>query len=431
MAIVVPIMAELAESSQVSRVGNLYNDEPTIEEEIVQTANVASEVALSRPTIIKNSVGDSVEITMDNWRDYWDETKVTAVEDTNGVLVPVPIGYASSKIQKEVDGEWQYCERTVDTGFVIYEGSEEPEGKIQVSNNVIMWSTNEEAEINSPSTKRIQYARNQWVWIPVYDSSAIYGVDSNGRKWGKLYDFATITDNKPAKLNWTENSTTGVMSITSSTGNKEPDVLKTGDRDNGIGQYITEEERNELNKEMKNTYENIIASIEKYGGFYIGRYETGSVSGTARVVKGNSNLSGEWYKLYQKSRYLNGMNNNVSTTMIYGSLWDATLQWLVDSGNKTYNDLKATGTWGNSYNSSFKYINASGGVSTKPKQTYTSVSTLTYDYPTIITKSTIIPSGSSEYTNANNIYDIAGNVIEWNVENGVEGTRVRTWRKLF
>ena len=30
----------------------------------------------------------------------------------------------------------------------------------------------------------------------------------------------------------------------------------------------------------------------------------------------------------------------------------------------------------------------------------------------------MIPSGSSEYTKANNIYDIAGNVEEWTLENG-------------
>lgn len=35
---------------------------------------------------------------------------------------------------------------------------------------------------------------------------------------------------------------------------------------------ITEETRNGINKELKENFEMTIQRIEKYGGFYIGRY---------------------------------------------------------------------------------------------------------------------------------------------------------------
>lgn len=92
-------------------------------------------------------------------------------------------------------------------------------------------------------------------------------------------------------------------------------------------------------------------------------------------------------------------NEKVKTSMIFGCLWDETLQWLVDSGNKTYADMKDSTSWGNYSNSAFEYKNTSGSTSTKSAS-----------------NGTRIPSGSTEYSKANNIYDMAGNVYDWTLE---------------
>ena len=94
--------------------------------------------------------------------------------------------------------------------------------------------------------------------------------------------------------------------------------------------------------------------------------------------------------------------------MIWGIQWDETLKWLIDTGEKTYAEVGSDSTsWGNYYNNSFTYY------------TNTSKSTATKTSNDQIK----IPSGAYEGANANNIYDLAGNIFEWSleVENSEDG----------
>ena len=101
---------------------------------------------------------------------------------------------------------------------------------------------------------------------------------------------------------------------------------------------------------------------------------------------------------------------NVSTSMIWGCLWDETLQWLVDSGAKTYAEMNNSIMWGNYANISFEYKTNTYGT-TSSKESYSS---------------TRIPSGSTEYSKANNIYDMAGNVWDGTLEG--YGSNGRSYR---
>ena len=295
----------------------------------------------------------------------WDtENRVNIVYDTAGVPVPVPKGYTASS----VDGE-----HTVNTGFVIYEG--------------------EEAVIEE-NKDTAQRERNQWVWVPVTEMSDIYITDEEGKKHGQLWEF----------------SETGRTIISySTTGNREPDILRYYDSDYSLITRLAEENQTNLNDELQKEFENTISSIEKYGGFYIGRYETGDLSKQKiKVVKGNTDLGNQnWYTMYRKSKeIIPNENKNVLTSMIWGSLWDHTLNWLVTSGDKEYTDLIDSTSWGNYSNSTFEYNDANGNIVTKNQNSYTE-----------------IPTGSTEYTKANNIYDIAGNITEWSLEASYRGWR--------
>jgi len=112
--------------------------------------------------------------------------------------------------------------------------------------------------------------------------------------------------------------------------------------------------------------------------------------------------------MYGKMETL-GRSMGVKTNIIWGCLWDETLQWLVESGSKTYAEIKNSTSWGNYKDSTFKYEDTNGIEATK--------NTL---------NSTKIPTGSSEYTKANNIYDMAGNVYDWTLE--TDGSRFITFR---
>ena len=265
----------------------------------------------------------------------------------------------------------------------------------------------------------LQKSRNQYVWVPVDDPSRIYGVDTNGKIWGKLYHFSS--SGRSAR-NWTENN--AIMSITnrntsSNTSSREPDVVGNltnrydADGYSYMSQYGLGQTRYEmLAQELEENYYEIMLSIKKYGGFYIGRYETGGLNGTAVVRKMNTYIGDQdWYTMYKKCLTLKGNNDNIKTTMITGSLWDETIEWMVKSGatnldgtTLTYQLVgKDSTTWGNYSNATFKYIakNAETPEATENKNA---------------NRTTRIPTGSAEYTKANNIYDMAGNVWDCTIE---------------
>ena len=189
--------------------------------------------------------------------------------------MPVPKGYIASKVTGET---------TVEDGFVIYEGEE---------------------EVNDTNKDTAQTTRNQFVWVPIENPSEMYGRDENCKKWGKLYDF---DEEGITPLNWTEQD--GVMSITDEEDLREPDVV-TGsdgteyDADNtnlqqaGLDENATADT---FKAQLETEFNSMIASVEKYDGFYIGRYETGNLSqAEAVVVKNNSDINNQtWYIINQK-----------------------------------------------------------------------------------------------------------------------------------
>ena len=296
----------------------------------------------------------------------WDLTKVDPVQstDTTPVTVPVPKGYTASKVTGET---------TVEDGFVIYEGEE---------------------EVNDTNKDTAQTTRNQFVWVPVANPSEMYGTDSTGKKWGKVYSFSSsgITAE-----NWTEQD--GVMSITSATSYREPDVVTDYDGSDATGDSsdftstIGNMTGEEFKAQLETEFNSMIASVEKYGGFYIGRYETGNLKeAEAVVVKNNSDINNQtWYTMYNKSKGV-AANSNVTTSMIWGCQWDAVMRWMYNSGDAE----KKIYTYDSTGKGNYKDTNGN-----QP-----------------------IPTGSNDAYAVNNIYDMAGNVRDWTIEADNAGDRV-------
>ncbi len=375
------------------------------------------------------------------------ETVVDVDEEGNPIKVPIPKGYTASKVPGET---------SANTGLVIYEGdvdwstilvddvaetstnSTTTLNKDEESQNIVnqnetevenLTITNNEIETLADETTgeitqtdinvfNLQKERNQYVWVPVKDPSRIYGVDENGKLWGKLYNFSS--SGKSAN-NWSE-TTDGVMRISDKTEDREPDATLVNtnyDVDSSLQSYLNGKTKYELlSKELEEYFYITVKSIQIYGGFYIGRYETGNLSSTAVVRKMNTDINRQtWYTMFEKCKNLKGNNENVITSMIWGSLWDETLEWLVDSGATISDGTELTyrlvgydsTSWGNYRDAIFNYIPSRA---TTPEET------------TEKSSSTRIPTGSSSYTKANNIYDLAGNVQEWTLESGATGGRV-------
>ena len=327
----------------------------------------------------------------EKWNGTSDE-KVNAVQSTDAepITVPVPKGYTASKVTGET---------TVEDGFVIYEGEE---------------------EVNDTNKDTAQTTRNQFVWIPVDETSlaemytedmgtplsSYEGLDITTDVYSKpRIKFGSFTAGIPGSNNVREpdflNDTNwGDASTNSSRGIA---LIKSTFGYDGTNAQIIEQFANMLVTDYETNY----ASIKKYGGFYIGRYELTGTIESPTVQKGkNVIVNQNWYNSY---KVCNNMINTASakSTMIYGNQWDEVLDWLVNTGMDSSEVYIDSSKWGNYIN----YNEANGYTEGDPGYEATAGVGVQL-------------AGSSENWKANNIYDLAGNAREWTQEAYRYGGRI-------
>ena len=212
---------------------------------------------------------------------------------------------------------------------------------------------------------RRDLAGNQWVWVPVETPSSLYTTVAAGQA------LAGSTGVKTTKYTNSEIISEKTRGLPGSTNWREPDILTDstyGDTDDRAKTAGFSSLAN-MAETMKSDYEEMIASLEKYKGFYIGRYEL-----TANGEKTGATQNKNWYTLYKNCTTL-ATGSKVKTRMIWGLQWDATCKWLDNSGFS----ITDSSTWGNYSN------NTADGHGSKQN------------------------TGFSESWKANNIYDFAGN----------------------
>ena len=153
-------------------------------------------------------------------------------------------------------------------------------------------------------------------------------------------------------------------------------------------------------------YQDMLASVEHYKGFYIGRYEASQ--GSSDIAQSKRNIS-PWVDVSQTEAITACTNNTKTENMhlMYGVEWDSVLNWLKDNATisssitgqtKTMNidDIQTdSSSWGNCNTSTGDAATDSGDLQN---------------------------TGYSEYWKANNIYDLAGNAREWTQEKYSTGT---------
>ena len=177
-------------------------------------------------------------------------------------------------------------------------------------------------------------------------------------------------------------------------------------------------------------------SVNKYGGFYIARYEAGSAnlrtknSGTADTVLSQANKYP--YNFIKqtdsitKAATMNNGKTNVTAGLINGAAWDRTLNWILETNsNMSLADINEDSTsWGNYSNSKFNFT---GKYSTDNGKNFTDATAST-EKPE--NSSYLLGTGVSDYTKKNNIYDLAGNCLEWTTESYSSAERVHRGRPL-
>lgn len=312
--------------------------------------------------------------SLENKKLVQEKSNIFYVQSSDGQTIPIPEGYVASEFEDE---------KNVKSGFVIYEGN-------------ITWENYSEDK-----KLELQSKHNQYVWVPVNQEEVltIYGVNKNGKLCGKLYSY-----NKDGRTNQDWAYVDGKFY-------EKMGFLEPGLENESI-QYIIEElviaselnmSKENLRIELEQNYYKTIKSIKKYGGFYIGRYETGMEEKNAVIKRMNNDLSNQtWTQMYKNSKKINGEKDNVISSMIWGSLWDYTLNWFVNTGAKTYEDIEISTNWGNYNTSVLEYYENTEGKKSEKEAVNGEIK--------------LIPAGSSEYTKVNNIYDMAGNVGEYTLE---------------
>lgn len=155
----------------------------------------------------------------------------------------------------------------------------------------------------------------------------------------------------------------------------------------GRRNYHNEFSDDEFNEELEEELHKQWQSVQKYGGFYISRYNISrSKTGEAKSVKEAipwANLN--WFDAMEAAKTF-GDGVSVKSHLPYGAEYDSALEWFIKSGKRTKEEIANDSTqWGNFWN-----------TRNAPKK--------------------VVKTGTCEEWSTNNIFDLAGNIDEWTQE---------------
>ena len=300
----------------------------------------------------------------------------TAEGQTAGTAIKNPASYGTNpNAQATADGAGKtfakpdgatYVEGTVDTGVVVnIKGSE----FVWVPVDDVVLDTSRDADLPKSSDAGTSSGKT---YTPM-------AVQVGNDYKGILYSYSG--SNSYLKYASNSNYQGG------SSNNREPDIVSydTGDyKSEGITTDI-----------LTSEYNAMIASILKYKGFYVARYEAGldenknivfkdaSVAGNKVTTTDASNSETyRWYGLYKKIKTFTTDSDKVVSSMIWGSQYDAMMNWMAKAGKTVGND-----------------------DSTK--------------------RNTDTVTGKNENDVINNVYDLYGCHYEWTLEAFVIGYRAK------
>ena len=167
------------------------------------------------------------------------------------------------------------------------------------------------------------------------------------------------------------------------------------------------------NSMLKSVYEN--------GGFYIGKYEVGSLD---KYVTSNDTTrvpviqEGAYPYNYVTCKQAQELSRSLATgertsSLMFGIQWDLVMKHIETKKGKTQEELKIKSiNWGNYYSATFDITK--GKFSEDKGKTYEDVGT--EGYPKAENDNVLLTTGATERNSTLNIYDLAGNVWEWTLE---------------
>ena len=249
-------------------------------------------------------------------------------------------------------------------------------GEQTIENGLVIYDTNGEKVEDWSQVTKTTY--NQWVWIPVSDVGQMYKEVVEAINLSGQNDVSTKLYSRSMKLG----SNTILRTATgSATGYTEPDlVVVNGNEFDALNYSVAGfTSLKSMAENLTKDYKDMLNSIRRFGGFYIGRYElTGNID-EPKETSGEVLDNKTWYELYNSCKNLGKNNDKIETRMIWGIQWDMTCDFINKRGQKV--NLDSSSTYGN-YSSSLS------------------------------------STGNNDTWRVNNIYDLAGNYSEFTQEKG-------------
>ena len=251
---------------------------------------------------------------------------------------------------------------------------------------------------------------NEWVWIEVPRTSEVYPTA------GVELDVNSISDDECTTI---YNDLATYASAYRADGFEDTF-------------YSTEQHGFEDADAYNEAKNNMLRSVYKNGGFWIGRYEVGDADATASnttrtdttgtsntaLIKANQ-IPYNYVTCLQAQELATGLSTGGKTgSLMFGIQWDLTCKFLEVKTDLNEDDIKKDSTnWGN-YNNS-PIILSQGKYNTSPDEADNQWLDIVPGNKTGIM---LLTTGASEDTNKMNIYDFAGNVWEFTLETYTNNT---------
>ena len=270
---------------------------------------------------------------------------------------------------------------------------------------------------------------NEYVWIEVPKTEAVYGAGNLNLDTNKAEDLAVIEE----KLN--EYSSAYNSNGTTTDGDEWYGWNdKNGSNWPDKNEIITKEMAEETpslkinNKGCGLTYDEyyalknkMLSSIYTNGGFWIGRYEAGT--DTPRASKNDelttvkSQINKYPYNhltIIQAQSLASKMNTALGTTssLMFGVQWNLVCKYIVENSNLNQSNMSDSRIWGNHVDTRFtidrgKYYDSG--------TTWLEYDTLENNIKANLT-SKLLTTGATDRNSILNIYDFAGNIMEWTLQ---------------
>ena len=333
--------------------------------------------------------------------------KYASIEDYIESTKPLP----EIKAGERASETSKYQTAVIPKGFTVSNAT----GEKDVSTGLVIYDIpeNELENVKWDGTEKTKY--NQFVWIPVEVNKTTEPKDTET-------SIASFYRSK-----WADNARTAGLDVSYT----EPySYDETNDYDTSTG--------------IKSQIANLTKSIYKYGGFYIGRYEAGSVeertSSTTGVttlgikqdmypynyVKWGESMSniGTVGAVYLSNSLYNSSNYGATSMLCTGACWDSMLDFIKDEEH----NVTSSTDWGNYKNSAYT-VNR-GKYAVYSNDTLGNFQNVNNEYPKAKNTCVLLTTGASKINSAKNIYDVAGNVYEWTTESDSSSYRVCRGRWL-